>query len=284
MNVSLPACLDRDGYIVCGMYAFTADLKIAWRALFAQLRKQALVSGIAAGSLPERFDGNLKFDTDDGAYQAPAMLLGHTCGYPFIKKWRKTHQPVCVAEFDLPGTYGQMYSSWLICRRAHPARTLEEFAGGSAAINSMESNSGMNVLRHAVTAISSQPGFFSAIFESGSHVDSMRHVVSGSADMAAVDAVSFHHAVRSEPELGKGLRIFGQSVSTPGLPFIKHNSATVDRPKLTNALNRCLDDLGAEHRAVLRIKRFSDIYEADYRCIARLEAKSKGTMFQPSRI
>ena len=280
MNIAQQRCTQANGYITCGMYAFTPELRSAWLKLFSVFIRQAFSSGISAQALPQSIAQGIRFDTEKKAYLSPDMLLGHVCGYPYLQSWWRTHEPVCVAEFDLPGTRGQMYSSWLVCSKDHPARNLADFAGGVAAFNDLNSNSGMNVLRYAVSTTGKGKEFFFRGVESGSHLDSMRLVASGEADLAAVDAISYHHAIRLEPILENALRIVSQSVSTPGLPFIMHRGANIKKTTLVDALNGCIDQLDSESKSTLRINRFSAIHHEDYQCIAHVVEASEQNIFK----
>ncbi len=214
----------------------------------------------------------LRFDCKDAALQSPDLLLGHTCGYPLITKLVRTHKPVCVAQFDVKGCDGIHYSSWIVARESHPGRRLNDFSGSTATFNNRDSNSGMNVLRYEVSRVANGAPFFRQTLISGSHLASIRNLAQGHADIAAIDAVTWHFArQRNRPGI-PGTRIIGQTVSTAGLPFVQPKRSELDPSSLTRAMNACLEELPSSIRSFLAIKRFSRIEADAYRPLLELEA------------
>ncbi len=248
----------------CGMYAFSPELREAWSGLFRNLHEY----------LPAPFNtpATLRFDGGDAALQSPDLLLGHTCGYPFMTKLVHTHKPVCVAEFDVDGCDGIHYSSWIIARQNHPGRRLSDFSGSTATFNDRDSNSGMNVFRYEISRIASGAPFFRQTRMSGSHLASIDNLIQGHADIAAIDAVTWHFARRRNQPGIPGVRIIGQTVSTPGLPFVQPKRSELNPARLTRALNTCLEELPDNIRSFLAIKRFSTVEADAYRTIPELEA------------
>ncbi len=254
------------------MYAFTEPLCLAWQALLTPL-------GSALNTLNPQVPVatiNILFDSSHKAYQLPSLLIGHTCGYPYVKRWRKSHKLVCVPEFDIDGCRGGQNSSWFVCNANNPASELADFKGLTAAVNNGNSNSGMNVFRYALLNQATDGRFFNKVLMTGGHIASMRAVSTGRADIAAIDPVSYFHCVNSEPDLVRTTRIFGQSTFTMGLPFITPQAATPDSKALdcdtiTRALNQCLDQLSEQDRQLLRINKFTPVVDSQYQKTADLE-------------
>ncbi len=245
------------------MYAFSPELRDAWTGLFRNLHEY----------LPAPFNTpvTLRFGCGDAALKSPDLLLGHTCGYPFMTKLYRTHEPVCVAEFDVEGCDGIHYSSWIVARESHPGMCLNDFSGSIATFNSRDSNSGMNVFRYEVSRIANGAPFFRQTLMSGSHLTSIHNLVQGHADIAAIDAVTWHFARQQNRPGIHGTRIIGQTVSTPGLPFVQSNRSELDPFSLTRAINACLEEIPASIRSFLAIKRFSMIESDAYRPVSELE-------------
>ena len=105
-------------------------------------------------------------------------------------------------------------------------RALADFRGQRCAINGLDSNSGMNLLRAAVAPLATGGRFFSSVVVSGSHLRSVEMVAAGEADVAAIDCVSFAHFQRLYPSVVGQLRILGWTPSGPSLPFITARSAS----------------------------------------------------------
>lgn len=251
--------------VACGMYAFSAALQSAWRGLFSPLPK--LLFGDAAGRI------SVSFRADDDAYRNPALLLGHACGYPYLKKWADTHQPVCVPLFAVDGCEHTQYSSWFITPAAGTVTDLEGARGGRVAMNGRRSNSGMNVLRHAVAGLAGGERFFGDVVVSGSHLHSLEMVADGRVELAAIDAVTYALQIAGQPALGKRIRIIGQSAPTTAPPFIAPIASVPqsDHPAITDALNECLHNLDAKQRKALPLSGFRQVSAAAYTAIEALE-------------
>jgi ABC-type phosphate/phosphonate transport system substrate-binding protein len=101
---------------------------------------------------------------------------------------------------------------------------LADLRGRRCAINELDSNSGMNLLRAAIAPLSTGGRFFGSIVVSGSHLRSVEMVASGEADVASVDCVSFAHFQRLYPSVVGELRVLAWTPSSPSLPFITARS------------------------------------------------------------
>jgi ABC-type phosphate/phosphonate transport system substrate-binding protein len=250
------------------MYAFTPPLRQAWEALLKPLGEiiQEIDPEIDIGPI------QIGFDSAPDTYLSSDLLLGHTCGYPYMSHWKQSHQLLAAPVFDIAGCKGTQYASWFICRSNDPRHSLESFCGATAALNAPNSNSGMNVLRHAVSRMARDGKFFNRTVVTGSHFNSLRALVIGDADIAAIDPVSYHHIMHSEPSLESAVKIFGQSIHTTGLPFITHRNQPISRALLLQALNQCVER--SEHDALecLRLVRFSGVSESDYDALMKLES------------
>ena len=158
--------------IGCGMYAFTDTLRAAWTELL-----HALPDILKIKSADDVSPANIVFETTDSVYQSPDLLIGHTCGYPYIKRWRTSHVPVAIPEFNAPGCRSYEYSSWFVCRADDPRQALPDFRHATVAVNHADSNSGMNVLRHAIKDVVDAQPFFHQVMISGSHLERMPAVI-----------------------------------------------------------------------------------------------------------
>jgi ABC-type phosphate/phosphonate transport system substrate-binding protein len=133
----------------------------------------------------------------------------------------------------------------------------------------------MNVLRHKISEEIDPPPvgepFFDQVLFSGSHVDSMKLVVSGKADVAAIDAVSFFHCQNENLlEVGK-LKVIGQSTYTPGLPFIIPRVRDIDKSVIIDGLNKCLAEISTRSSEILKIQSFLSISHEEYQPIKQME-------------
>jgi len=251
-------------FIACGMYAFTDELQQAWRQLFERY----------AASLDNTDEmPALRLDADPTALQESGLVFGHTCGYPLMTRLKDRFTPFCVPVFDVSGTNGRRYSSRFIVAGDSDIRSIEQSRGRVAAVNTPDSNSGMNVLRHAVARHHIDGRFFSRILASGGHLYSLQAVARGEADIAAIDCVSYQLIEDHWPELVSQVQTIGYSVESTGLPFVLPNSklAGTDTRQIIERLNQALDLSGDTARKRLHLREFAAVELDDYQGILEIE-------------
>lgn len=247
------------------MYAFDDSLQTAWQALFQNTARLA-----PALNLPD----HVLFTDSTEKTLDPETRLAHTCGYPLVTRFKGLLAPLCVPCFDVEGCEDGFYHSLFLVRDGDKAHKLADCKGYRAAMNHVESNSGMNVFRAAVAKIKSEhinQAFFESVYVSGSHLNSVRAIAQGEVDVAAVDAVTYHFILKFKPELCRGLRAIGRSDSTMGLPFVARiNAPGLDNKSLSEALNQALEQTPQVFSA-LDLKRFKVVELQDYQSILALE-------------
>jgi ABC-type phosphate/phosphonate transport system substrate-binding protein len=183
----------------------------------------ALWQGIANGmraravAAPDR----LTRGRDLGAlWRDPNHVFGQTCGYPYVTSLSEAVVLIATPEYSFPGCDGPMHRSFLVARENDPRRALDSFRGGVAAINSLDSNSGMNLFRASIAPVAAGRKFFGDVVTTGSHRASLAAIADGFADLAAIDCVSFGLIKRFDPHLVARIAVVAESVASPGLPFI----------------------------------------------------------------
>lgn len=153
-------------------------------------------------------------------WQAPDLLLSQICGYVLNNRYRDSLQPLLTPCYAAPGCDGPRYRSVLLAREDNPARCLADLRGTICACNEADSHSGINALARTVAPLTRENRFFSGHRFTGSHAASMAAVRAGSADVCAVDCVTYALLSRHDPETTAGLRQIGYSASAPGLPYV----------------------------------------------------------------
>jgi ABC-type phosphate/phosphonate transport system substrate-binding protein len=236
-----------------------------WGAIAARLRR----SGIDA---PESLNRNGDLD---GLWRAPGLVLGQTCGYPLMTRLRAAVRVVATPRYRAEGCEGATHRSAIVVAADSPARRLLDLRGGRCAVNSLDSNTGMNLLRSALAEAGARGSFFQAVRITGSHQESLRQVADGHADVAAIDAVTLAY-LRNIPSLTAGVRLLEWTEASPGLPFITHAAAP---PGTIGVMQQVLlaaasdPDLTAVLQT-LRIDGFDLLTEADYEPILRIESRA----------
>ena len=152
--------------------------------------------------------------------------------------------------------------------------TLQHCRGKVVAINTGDSNSGMNLLRHALASSGAKPHYFDAVQMTGSHRASLEAVAANRAQLAAIDCISYQFIADREPALVDAVRVIGYSEQACGLPFVmpmERYSARLGQA-CVDALNQALDEMPSTERKRLHLQRFESVNLADYGSILEFES------------
>lgn len=208
-------------------------------------------------------------------WRRPDLLISQTCGYPYMTQLRGAVTLLATPCYDFAGCSGSDYSSAIVVREGGEVDTLADAAGLTVAVNDLYSNSGMNVLRHAVAPLADGRRFFGGVIESGSHAVSVRMVREGVADIAAIDCVTYGYLGQEDPAATRGLKVLRYSALSPGLPLIAGGGVEEDvverlRAALLRPSARLLELMRALH-----IRSFEYRTDADYARILAIEAEAR---------
>ena len=250
------------------MYRDPPVVTAATHALWAYLRDRLRADGLA--DVPERLDDAI---AHDAAWHDPRLLLAQTCGYPFATSLRGRVRLVATPVYDHAGCVGANNGSFIVVGAGALASSVADLRGGTVAINDPASNSGMNLLRHAVAPHAVEGRFFGRVIVSGGHVASLALVAGGEADVAAIDCVTYGNLARSAPARLAGVRILAETVKTPGLPLITRASAGDDELALLRAALEAFvrDPAAAAIRAPLGLAGFAILPDSAYDAVLEIE-------------
>jgi ABC-type phosphate/phosphonate transport system substrate-binding protein len=174
----------------------------------------------------------------------PDLVLAQTCGYPLVTSLAGKVRVVATPRYLAEGCEGAYYRSAVVVRAEDRARCLADLRGRRCAVNGLDSQSGMNVLRAAVAPLAMGGRFFGEVVVTGAHAASVRAVASGNADVAAIDCVTWALLGRVRPAESAGLRVLDWSAASPGLPLIA--SVREDEDAL-QVLRRALSEVAVDH-------------------------------------
>ena len=241
------------------MYALNSELENAWKNLFS----------VAAENNPSlRLPRTVLNTIDDEIVSSEKTRLSHVCGYPLVNQYAGQLKPLCAPHFDIDGVNGAEYFSYFMVKKTMPINSIVESDGLIAAVNTINSNSGMNVLRHEIEKINKLGAieqFFKELKISGSHNNSLQYLIDEKADIASIDAASYYFLQRNNPELNSQLKVIGRSVKTTSPPFVTHgNNPLCGSIDLMETLNKALIELPSKHQKILNIERFVDVSFSDY--------------------
>lgn len=250
------------------MYADPSEIAEANAILWRYIGDTLRLAGF--GDVPEALDFSLSFSD---AWLHPQLLLAQTCGYPYIARLRGMVRLVATPVYGYAGCDGPDTCSFVVVREDMPIHSLCDLRGKRAAINQPDSNSGMNLFRAAIAPLAKDGKFFSDIIVTGSHRRSIAAVVSGAADVAAIDCVTYGNIERFDPHGLAGLRILARTPQGPGLPLVTCAQASdSDVELLRRALESAIANPAlADARAALCLKDIAFLTETDYERIAEME-------------
>ncbi|MCD4865501.1 phosphate/phosphite/phosphonate ABC transporter substrate-binding protein [Pseudomonas sp. PLB05] len=190
------------------MYVEPAEVRDAYRQLAEAV---ALRLGATLESAPEELPA---------LWSHPELLLAQTCGYPWATRLRGQVRLVAAPRYHFEGCNEAEHCAFILVPDALDVASLADLRGKRVALNGLDSNSGMNLLRLAVAPLAERGRFFGEVIVSESHANSLALLQQGHADVAAVDAVTYGYLQRAQPERVAGLRLLQRTRPSPALPFI----------------------------------------------------------------
>ncbi|HEX3498076.1 MAG TPA: PhnD/SsuA/transferrin family substrate-binding protein [Stellaceae bacterium] len=200
------------------------------------------------------------------AWGHPELLFAQSCGYPALHDYRARLRIVAAPIHDAPGCSGATYCSFLLVAAASPAQTIADLRGRRFALNSWDSNTGMNLARLAFAPYATAGRFLGQIVETGGHAASLASLAQGETDVTAIDCVSYALLARHRPALAAATRILARTAPSPTLPFVTARAqppATIRM--LRDALAEALADPAlAASRAALFLTGMAPADAADY--------------------
>lgn len=208
------------------------------------------------------------------SWLSPQLLLAQTCGYPLMTRLRGQVRVLGRPVYELPNSANGDHCSLLMVRADDPRQDLAGFVGSVGLINGQDSNSGMNLLRHAVAPLQQGGRFFSHAIITGSHRQSLRGLQDKTGDLAAIDSVTYDYLARDHSDELSGLRILTRSASSPCLPYITSRSTpAAEAERIRLAMNQALVEL-PDLAMTLAIGQVLAASEADYQRILDIEQQA----------
>lgn len=200
--------------------------------------------------------------------------LAFICGLPFIRRCQiAPNQLKAIAAPVMQADRYQnrpVYFSDVIVRAESSFQTFADLAGTTVCYNDPGSNSGYYLMRYRLLKEQYPKRFFSNAIQSGSHQRSMRWVIKGKADCAAIDSTVLEQEFRIFPELAHQIRILESSAPCPMPPIVVSEHLG---EKLIQQIQTALLQPDEELKvamAAMNVKRYAIVNNQDYAAIANL--------------
>ncbi len=193
------------------------------------------------------------------------LLLGQTCGWPLITELRDVVTVIGAFDVSVPFAADGRYRSVVVASKPWGVDAWRADPATSVAVNGLDSLSGWISLCHVWGGRPVSP------LVTGAHVESMRAVAEGRAQLASIDALSFEFLSEIEPMTAGRLHVIGHGPLVPTLPLVMAAELAHRRDEVRAALVAAVaDPATARARAALRIRGFVPLGLEDYLPLAAL--------------
>jgi ABC-type phosphate/phosphonate transport system substrate-binding protein len=172
------------------------------------------------------------------------FALTQTCGYPLATALRDRFDVIAAPVYDVPFCKSATHTGLIVVAAESAHATLEDVRGARFALNSWDSNTGMNLARHLIAPLARDGRFFGDVIETGSHVASLAAIERGLADVASIDSVTFALLAEHRSAAVAGVRVLTTTATSPTLPFVAPASSNRRlRTLLYDSLAATIDEL-----------------------------------------
>lgn len=208
------------------------EVRAATDAVWTALRQRLGDAGIDGVPAQLKRNGDV-----ERHWSSDRLLFSQTCGYPLTHAFEGRLQLVATPLYDVPGCDGPNYRSFIVVARSSAFRAPGDLRGACAAYNTADSMSGMLALKAVFAPLARDGRFFGRVVCSGGHARSAEMVAQGTADVAAIDCVTYALLHRHRPGLTDELRIIADGPVAPSLPYVTAVNRT---PRQAEMIRRAL--------------------------------------------
>jgi phosphate/phosphite/phosphonate ABC transporter binding protein len=214
---------------------------------------------IALGGVDIAFMCGLPYATLAETPACPFQLLAA----PILHGERYQHRPI--------------YFSDVIVRKESPYASFDDLGGCAWALNQRESHSGWNVVVYSLLKRGKTPGFFGQLIETGSHQNSIAHVLNGQADATAIDSQVLDVFLAHNPKAAAALRVLAMlgPSSIPPVVIARSVDQTLRQTIQEVILTMHEDPQAAAALRSGAIERFVTVKDEDYNDIREMRDSSQ---------
>ncbi|MEK6256226.1 MAG: PhnD/SsuA/transferrin family substrate-binding protein [Chloroflexota bacterium] len=203
--------------------------------------------------------------------------IGWICGLPYVRKVAKPDSiiellaaPVMASERyqNKP-----IYYSDVVVRADSKFQTFEDLDGASWAFNEPGSQSGYNITRYHLATLGEFEGYFGEVTQAGSHERSLKLILLGRVDAAAIDSTVLEIELQRKPEIIEQIRIIETLGPSPIPPYVISTKLPKEQRQLLRAILLDMHN-HPDGQAVLQqaaMLRFVAVSDADYDVIREMD-------------
>ncbi|MDZ8184468.1 MAG: PhnD/SsuA/transferrin family substrate-binding protein [Nostoc sp. ChiSLP02] len=200
--------------------------------------------------------------------------LAFICGLPLIRYSQiiSNQFQVLVAPVMKSSRYSNspIYYADVIVNADSNIKKFADLTGKTFCYNDPGSNSGYNLLCHRLTKETYPENFFGKTLQSGSHQRSIRWVLEGLADCAAIDSVVLEQELKDFPELSQHLRVVEALGPSPMPPLAVAQHLSIS---LIEQMQLALLQPDTRMQRVMKqfdVRRFAPVKLADYEILKQI--------------
>ena len=236
--------------------------------LWALIAEELCSTGLNA---PENLSRDIPYHA---LWCEPDCVFSQTCSRPFVDGVDQHVFALATPIYAATGCQGIFNASQIVCRKDDPRQTVPDFRNATAVCNTEDSQSGYHSLRAYMVEKDLPAPFFGKAVMSGGHRQSVKMIAEGSADIGAIDPVSWELASRFEPESVQYLRVIDQTPQVPGLPYIinKQLISEEQAETLTQTLIDILTNLPESLKSQLKIIGAAKAKPEEYEFVRQLDS------------
>lgn len=212
------------------------------------------------------------------------------CGLPYVWKVAAGYPDIellAAPVMSAPRYRGRpVYFSDVVVRRESAYYAFSDLRDTRWAINESHSHSGYNLVRYHLAMLGEPAGFFRTVIESGAHQNSLRLIVNGEIDAAAIDSTVLEAELERYPELAARLRVIETLGPSPIPPWVISRRLPQSLRARLRALllNMHDDDEGRALLAQARWSRFAAVADNYYDLIRSMADKAESVSLMLSKI
>lgn len=252
-------CLHLVSYLAPNLFWFYQAIGAFWQ------RSLSVDIHISSGQTDPLHDPLLLNDRLDVAF---------ICGLPFARYNRTVpNQLQTIAAPVMQAARYQndpVYFSDVIVNASSNLKTFAQLANKTFCYNDPGSNSGYHLLRYWLMQEQYPTTLFSQVLQSGSHQQSIRWVIDGKADCAAIDSTVLEQSFRQTPQLVQQLRVIESIGPAPMPPIVVAQRLGKDWIKRLQAALLQPDLELQEQMQQAGVQRFVAVQSESYAALAQM--------------
>lgn len=203
------------------------------------------------------------------------------CGLPYVHKADLAESSMELLAVPVPAgdryTAKPVYFSDIVVRWDSPFQSFLDLRGASWAYNEQRSHSGYNVVRAHLAELAEIERFFGTVVETGAHAHSLRMILSGEVDGAAIDSTVLEWIGFRQAGLMDRIRVIDSLGPSPIPPWVisKTVAESLRRELRDLFLSMDADALGRDILKRGRLERFEPAEDSDFDPIRRMAREAE---------